>query len=67
MRTLLMIVGVVLLLMGILWMAQGSGVFPYPRASFMIDQRPWITRGLILAIAGAAIVLISRRVGGRRL
>jgi hypothetical protein len=66
MRTVLMIVGVALLLMGILWMAQGSGIFPYPRASFMIDQRPWITRGLILAIAGAAVVLISRRVNGRR-
>ncbi|MDB5690623.1 MAG: uncharacterized protein JWL91_2499 [Sphingomonas bacterium] len=66
MRTVLMIVGVVFLLMGILWMAQGSGIFPYPRSSFMIDQRPWITRGLMLAIAGAAIVLISRRVGRRR-
>ena len=67
MRMLLLIVGVIFLLMGVLWMAQGSGIFPYPRSSFMIDQRPWITRGLMLAIAGAAIILISRRVGvGRR-
>jgi hypothetical protein len=67
MRTLLMIVGVIFLLMGFVWMGQGSGYFPYPRSSFMIDQSPWITRGLILALAGAAIILISRRVGtGRR-
>ena len=63
MRTLLLIVGVLLLLMGVVWMGQGSGYFPYPRSSFMIDQRPWITRGLLLALAGAAIILISRRVG----
>ena len=67
MRTLLMIVGVLFLLMGVVWMGQGSGYFPYPRSSFMIDQSPWITRGLILALAGAAIILVSRRVGtGRR-
>jgi hypothetical protein len=63
MRMLLLIVGVIFLLMGLVWMGQGSGYFPYPRSSFMIDQRPWITRGLMLAIAGAAIILISRRVG----
>ena len=67
MRMLLLVVGVIFLLMGVLWMAQGSGIFPYPRSSFMIDQSPWIARGLMLAIAGAAIILISRRVGvGRR-
>jgi len=67
MRMLLLVVGVIFLLMGVVWMGQGSGYFPYPRSSFMIDQRPWIARGLILAIAGAAIILISRRVGvGRR-
>jgi len=67
MRMLLLIVGVIFLLMGLVWMGQGSGYFPYPRSSFMIDQSPWITRGLMLAIAGAAIILISRRVGvGRR-
>ena len=67
MRMLLLVVGVIFLLMGLVWMGQGSGYFPYPRSSFMIDQSPWITRGLMLAIAGAAIILISRRVGvGRR-
>jgi len=64
MRTVLMIVGVAFLLVGLLWMAQGSGLFPYPRSSFMIDQRPWITRGLILAIAGAGALVLARRAGG---
>jgi hypothetical protein len=27
----------------------------------MIDQRPWIWRGLALAVAGAALLLIGRR------
>jgi hypothetical protein len=66
MQRVLRIIGVALLLMGLLWMAQGSGIFPYPRASFMIDQRPWITRGLVLAIAGGVMLFLARRAGGRR-
>ena len=61
-RPILLAVGIVALAMGILWMAQGSGVFPYPAASFMIDQRPWILRGAILAVVGVAAIIFARRV-----
>ncbi len=61
-RPILLAVGIVALAMGILWMAQGSGVFPYPAASFMIDQRPWILRGAILAVVGVAAIVFARRV-----
>lgn len=57
----LLALGVVLVLIGLLWMGQGSGYFPYPRASFMIDQRPWLIRGLIAAIIGLIAIFISRR------
>lgn len=50
------------ILLGFIWMGQGSGVFPYPASSFMIDQSPWILYGAILAIAGlVGLVLLRRR------
>lgn len=60
-RPVLLALGIVAMLLGALFAAQGSGLFPYPRASFMIDQSPWIWRGLILFGLGALTVLVSRR------
>jgi hypothetical protein len=53
-------VGILLVLMGVVWIGQGSGVFPYPKESFMIDQRPWVLRGAMLAVAGLVVALLSR-------
>ena len=36
------LLGGLLVLIGLVWMGQGSGYFPYPAESFMIDQSPWI-------------------------
>jgi hypothetical protein len=58
----LSIVGVLALLMGLLWMGQGSGAFPYPAASPMINQSPWILRGALLAAAGILVFWVSRRI-----
>jgi len=61
MKTFLLVLGVLAILIGVLWMGQGSGYIPWPRSSFMIDQRPWIWWGLLLAAAGVAMVLFARR------
>ena len=61
MKTALLIAGVAALIVGLLWIGQGSGYFPYPASSFMIDQRPWLLRGALLAVAGAALIFVSRR------
>jgi hypothetical protein len=53
--------GLLLIVAGLIWAAQGSGYFPYPAGSFMIDQRPWISRGAITAACGLALLLWSRR------
>jgi hypothetical protein len=52
MKTFLLILGVLAIVIGLVWIGQGSGHFPYPKSSFMIDQRPWIWWGLFLAAAG---------------
>ncbi len=63
MRNLLMIAGVIGLLFGLLFLGQGTGYFPYPRSSFMVDQSPWAYRGVGLAALGVAAILVSRSIG----
>jgi hypothetical protein len=61
MKVALLILGLLALLMGLLWVGQGAGLVHWPASSFMIDQRPWVARGAILAVAGLALILWSRR------
>nr|CAD6610413.1 membrane protein [Rhizobium sp. Khangiran2] len=61
MKRLGIVIGALAILMGLLWMAQGSGIFPYPASSFMIDQSLWILYGAILALAGMVLVWWARR------
>jgi hypothetical protein len=57
----LFLLGLLMVVAGLLWAAQGSGLFPYPAQSFMIDERPWIGWGLLMAAAGALVIWASRR------
>jgi hypothetical protein len=52
MRSALSFVGIATVLMGLLWIGQGTGLVHWPASSFMIDQRPWATRGAFVALAG---------------
>jgi len=61
MKSALLIIGVAAVLMGLLWIGQGSGLVHWPASSFMIDQRPWISRGAILAIVGLILIAVSRK------
>lgn len=61
MRAVLLALGVVMLLMGLLWIGQGTGVVHWPASSFMLDQRPWAIRGAILAVAGVGLIILARR------
>ena len=61
MKTALLILGIAALLMGLLWIGQGTGLIMWPASSFMLDQRPWATRGAILAVVGVVLIILSRR------
>ena len=61
MKTLLLIVGIAAVVMGLLWIGQGTGYIMWPKSSFMIDQRPWATRGAILAVVGVVLIILARR------
>jgi hypothetical protein len=61
MRTALLMIGILTALAGLIWAAQGSGYFPYPRSSFMVDQTRWIYIGLVTATVGVVLIFVSRR------
>ena len=61
MKTLFLIVGIAAVLMGLLWVGQGAGLIHWPASSFMLDQRPWVLHGTILAVVGVVLILLSRR------
>ena len=54
-------VAIVAVIIGVIWIGQGTGVFPYPASSFMIDQMPWVYRGAALAAAGLIALFLLRR------
>jgi hypothetical protein len=62
-RLLVIVIGALCLLMGLLWIGQGTGYVRWPATSFMIDASEWATRGAILAILGAVMIAIGRRIG----
>jgi len=60
MKPALLILGIAAVLVGLLWIGQGTGLVHWPASSFMIDQRPWVTRGAILAVVGLILIGVSR-------
>jgi len=48
----LLIVGFLALATGLLWIGQGTGAFPWPPSSFMINQLQWAGYGAVLGAVG---------------
>jgi hypothetical protein len=61
MQTLLMLIGIILLIAGLVFVGQGSGYFPYPASSFMINQTRWIYYGGGIAVIGLLVIVFARR------
>lgn len=56
------VIGLCLLLQGILFALQGAGVVHWPASSFMVDNRDWIERGIVVALIGVALILTAWRI-----
>ena len=61
MPTVLIVLGVILLVAGLVFMGQGSGYFPYPASSFMINATRWIYYGGVIAIVGLVLIVFASR------
>ena len=61
MRTILLLCGLVVILLGALWIGQGTGLVMWPRASFMLQQTQWAYYGAALVIVGLLMLVYSAR------
>lgn len=52
MKTILLLVGILMTLIGLLWIGQGSGYVNWPASSFMISQTQWVYYGAGFAAVG---------------
>jgi hypothetical protein len=61
MRIGLLISGSALILVGAVWIGQGTGYFPYPTSSFMINDRTWAYAGAAALVLGLLLVAFGRQ------
>jgi hypothetical protein len=60
MRKLLLILGLLAIVIGLLWIGQGTGVIAWPASSFMISQTQWAWYGAALAALGLILIWRGR-------
>ena len=60
MRTFLLAVGTLALIIGLLWIGQGTGYVNWPQTSFMISQIQWAYYGAALSLAGLLLIAFMR-------
>jgi hypothetical protein len=61
-RTVVFLVGILLVLLGLLWIGQGTGYFPYPSYSFMVSDMTWAYRGAAVTVVGIIVMIVSRMI-----
>lgn len=61
MKTAAKVLGVMLMIIGAVWILQGINVLP---GSFMTGQVQWAVYGAIAVVGGAGLVVRSRRMRG---
>jgi hypothetical protein len=61
MRTPLLTIGILALLIGLLWIGQGTGSVRWPQSSFMIDQMMWAWYGAGLGLLGLGLMVLAYR------
>ena len=61
MKTALVVLGAIGVLVGLLWIGQGTGYVRWPASSFMINETKWAWYGLATAVIGLILIAYSRR------
>ena len=60
MKSIALVTGMVLFVIGIHWIVQGLGYFPYPRDSIMFRDIYWTYYGTALSVLGYIVIRLSR-------
>lgn len=56
-RPVFLVIGLLALVAGLFFAAQGMGWIMWPADSFMLARGEWVVRGLLLALVGLLLVL----------
>ena len=62
----LAVIGLLVLLLGLHWISEGTGFLAYPHSPMMYLKPTWTYIGIVTAIIGVVLIWVSRRVGGKR-
>ncbi len=62
MRAVLVVVGVIIALMGVVWVLQGAGIL---LGSFMSNDPTWLWTGIVTVGVGLALLVLGLRLPGR--
>jgi hypothetical protein len=57
----LFVIASLAIVIGALWIGQGTGYFPYPAGSPMINHTPWLWTGVTLAAGGIVLAYWAGR------
>ncbi|MBV9891753.1 MAG: hypothetical protein JO090_12810 [Rhizobacter sp.] len=66
MRATLLVVGVLLVVLGLHWIGQGTGIFVWPANPVMDNHTEWAYYGGLAALVGVVLIWVSRRRGAAR-
>lgn len=61
MRSVLRIVGAVMIALGLLFTGQGAGLINWPGDSFMLGATEWVLYGIVIAGIGLMLIGFSAR------
>lgn len=66
MRIAFAVIGLLVLLLGLHWVSEGTGFLAYPHSPMMYLKPTWTYAGIVTALIGALLIAFSRSVGGKR-
>lgn len=61
MKRALLIGGVLILLLGLHWVSEGTGILAYPQSPLMYLKPMWTYIGIVTALVGALLIWLSQR------
>lgn len=61
MKLALLVFGLLILLLGLHWVSEGTGILAYPKSPLMYLQPLWTYIGLATMLAGGSLMWLARR------
>ena len=60
MKALLLLIGILVVVAGLFFVGQGSGLIQWPAESLMVSQTRWVYYGGAIAAFGAVLIVLAR-------